>query len=208
MTDTELCARATISWLAAFLSTLSAISQLAILTTCPRNQHPNTVYPVNFSLPQLARLYCTSVSLLSTWHVKLAAVRVICVIGVTLLPVSQVSYTPRNSHTCQNCQTPYISQVTTLLQSHCKLGLTATLVREDTRITDLNFLIGPKLYDADWLDLSRAGYIANVQCAEVWCPMTRAYYKYGGQWGGTLVQMLLCVVDDVSVVYCKLHRSC
>ena len=81
---------------------------------------------------------------------------------------------------CAQSTTPttsYTPQVTTLLQSHCKLGLTATLVREDTRITDLNFLIGPKLYDADWLDLARAGYIANVQCAEVWCPMTRAYYK-------------------------------
>ncbi len=46
-------------------------------------------------------------------------------------------------------------------------------MREDDRITDLNFLIGPKLYEANWLDLTRAGHIANVQCAEVWCPMTK-----------------------------------
>ena len=39
------------------------------------------------------------------------------------------------------------------VKSHCKLGLTATLVREDGKIKDLNFLIGPKLYDANWLDL-------------------------------------------------------
>ena len=32
-------------------------------------------------------------------------------------------------------------------------GLTATLVREDEKIDDLNFLIGPKLYEANWLDL-------------------------------------------------------
>ena len=38
-------------------------------------------------------------------------------------------------------------------KSHCKLGLTATLVREDQKISDLNFLIGPKLYEANWLDL-------------------------------------------------------
>ena len=38
-------------------------------------------------------------------------------------------------------------------KAHCKLGLTATLVREDERIKDLNFLIGPKLYEANWLDL-------------------------------------------------------
>jgi len=43
--------------------------------------------------------------------------------------------------------------VTTRIKSHCKLGLTATLVREDDRITELNFLIGPKLYEANWQDL-------------------------------------------------------
>nr|XP_043639888.1 general transcription and DNA repair factor IIH helicase subunit XPB1-like [Erigeron canadensis] len=61
-------------------------------------------------------------------------------------------------------------------KSHCKLGLTATLVREDEKITDLNFLIGPKLYEANWLDLVKRGFIANVQCAEVWCPMTKEFY--------------------------------
>jgi len=65
-------------------------------------------------------------------------------------------------------------QVIGIVKAHCKLGLTATLVREDERIADLNFLIGPKLYEANWLDLTRAGHIANVQCAEVWCPMTKA----------------------------------
>jgi superfamily II DNA or RNA helicase len=40
-------------------------------------------------------------------------------------------------------------------------------VREDNLISDLNFLIGPKLYEANWGDLARAGHIANVQCAEV-----------------------------------------
>ena len=34
-----------------------------------------------------------------------------------------------------------------IIKSHCKLGLTATLVREDSRINDLHFLIGPKLYE-------------------------------------------------------------
>ncbi|KAM5554268.1 general transcription and DNA repair factor IIH helicase subunit XPB1-like [Rosa sericea] len=63
-----------------------------------------------------------------------------------------------------------------LTKSHCKLGLTATLVREDEKITDLNFLIGPKLYEANWLDLVKGGFIANVQCAEVWCPMTKEFF--------------------------------
>lgn len=64
-----------------------------------------------------------------------------------------------------------------IVKAHCKLGLTATLVREDQLITDLNFLIGPKLYEANWLDLTRAGHIANVQCAEVWCPMTAEFMR-------------------------------
>ncbi|KAG0461682.1 hypothetical protein HPP92_021979 [Vanilla planifolia] len=67
-------------------------------------------------------------------------------------------------------------KVISITKSHCKLGLTATLVREDELITDLNFLIGPKLYEANWLDLVKGGFIANVQCAEVWCPMTKEFF--------------------------------
>lgn len=58
-----------------------------------------------------------------------------------------------------------------------KLGLTATLVREDDKIEDLNFLIGPKLYEADWQDLSAQGHIARVECLEVWCKMTGEFYR-------------------------------
>ena len=68
-------------------------------------------------------------------------------------------------------------KVLTVIHAHCKLGLTATLVREDERIGDLNFLIGPKLYEANWMDLRKGGYIANVQCVEVWCPMTPEFYR-------------------------------
>ncbi|XP_003381698.1 DNA excision repair protein haywire [Trichinella spiralis] len=69
-------------------------------------------------------------------------------------------------------------RVLTIVHSHCKLGLTATLVREDDKITDLNFLIGPKLYEANWMELQKQGYIAHVQCAEVWCPVTAEFYDY------------------------------
>lgn len=34
-----------------------------------------------------------------------------------------------------------------MVKAHCKLGLTATLVREDERTADLNYLVGPKLYE-------------------------------------------------------------
>ncbi|KAL5511049.1 SSL2 [Sanghuangporus vaninii] len=68
-------------------------------------------------------------------------------------------------------------RVVTAIKAHAKLGLTATLVREDDKITDLNYMIGPKLYEANWMDLAAKGHIANVQCAEVWCPMTPEFYR-------------------------------
>ncbi|KAL1920170.1 uncharacterized protein VTP21DRAFT_1316 [Calcarisporiella thermophila] len=68
-------------------------------------------------------------------------------------------------------------RVVSTIAAHAKLGLTATLLREDEKITDLNFLIGPKLYEANWMDLASRGHIANVQCAEVWCPMTPEFYS-------------------------------
>lgn len=67
-------------------------------------------------------------------------------------------------------------KVTYKVKAHSKLGLTATLLREDDKIQDLNFLIGPKLYEANWQELSEQGHIARVQCAEVWCPMTAEFY--------------------------------
>ncbi|KAK5736367.1 DNA repair helicase RAD25 [Elasticomyces elasticus] len=68
-------------------------------------------------------------------------------------------------------------RVTERIKTHSKLGLTATLLREDDKIKDLNFLIGPKLYEANWLQLSEEGHIARVQCAEVWCPMTIEFHS-------------------------------
>lgn len=62
-------------------------------------------------------------------------------------------------------------------KSRCKLGLTATLLREDDLIDDLFFLIGPKLYEANWLSLQKEGYLATVQCVEVRCPMTAEFYS-------------------------------
>lgn len=62
-------------------------------------------------------------------------------------------------------------------KAHCKLGLTATLVREDDLIEKLKFLIGPKLYEANWQDLANDNHIARVQCAEVWCEMTPRFYR-------------------------------
>ena len=67
-------------------------------------------------------------------------------------------------------------RVASKIKTHSKLGLTATLLREDDKISDLNFLIGPKLFEANWMELSKQGHIARVQCAEVWCPMPTEFY--------------------------------
>jgi superfamily II DNA or RNA helicase len=37
--------------------------------------------------------------------------------------------------------------------------------------------VGPKLYEANWQDLVKDGYIANVSCAEVRCKMTALFYR-------------------------------
>lgn len=68
-------------------------------------------------------------------------------------------------------------KVTENILTHSKLGLTATLLREDDKISDLNYLIGPKLYEANWMELADQGHIAKVQCAEVWCPMTTEFFQ-------------------------------
>ena len=39
------------------------------------------------------------------------------------------------------------------------------------------FSLTSQLYEANWLDLTRAGHIANVQCVEVWCPMTKEFHR-------------------------------
>ena len=62
-------------------------------------------------------------------------------------------------------------------KSHCKLGLTATLVREDEGITKLHFLIGPKHYEANWLDLQKEGFLARVKCTEIWSEMDAKFYE-------------------------------
>jgi DNA excision repair protein ERCC-3 len=53
------------------------------------------------------------------------------------------------------------------IQSRRRLGLTATLVREDGRADDVFSLIGPKRYDAPWRDVEAQGWIAPAVCTEV-----------------------------------------
>jgi DNA excision repair protein ERCC-3 len=60
-----------------------------------------------------------------------------------------------------------IFRMTADLQARRRLGLTATLVREDGREGDVFSLIGPKRFDAPWKDIESQGYIAPADCVEV-----------------------------------------
>ena len=60
-----------------------------------------------------------------------------------------------------------IFRMTADLQARRRLGLTATLVREDGREDDVFTLIGPKRYDAPWREIENQGYIAPADCVEV-----------------------------------------
>src|SRR4051812_25782137 len=60
-----------------------------------------------------------------------------------------------------------VFRVTAQIQARRRLGLTATLVREDGREGDVFSLIGPKKYDVPWRELETRGWIAEATCTEV-----------------------------------------
>jgi DNA excision repair protein ERCC-3 len=60
-----------------------------------------------------------------------------------------------------------VFKLTAELQARRRLGLTATLVREDGREGDVFSLIGPKRFDAPWKEIEEQGYIAPAACFEV-----------------------------------------
>ncbi|MBB6022695.1 DNA excision repair protein ERCC-3 [Paenibacillus sp. JGP012] len=65
-----------------------------------------------------------------------------------------------------------VFRATADIQATRRLGLTATLVREDGCEQDVFSLIGPKLYDMPWKELEQEGWIAEVKCQEVRVPLS------------------------------------
>lgn len=63
-----------------------------------------------------------------------------------------------------------IFRITAELQARRRLGLTATLIREDGKEGDVFALIGPKRYDVPWRELEGRGYIAAAECTEIRIP--------------------------------------
>lgn len=64
-----------------------------------------------------------------------------------------------------------VFRATADIQATRRLGLTATLVREDGCEQDVFSLIGPKLYDMPWKELEQQGWIADVKCQEIRVPL-------------------------------------
>jgi len=64
-----------------------------------------------------------------------------------------------------------VFRITAEIQARRRLGLTATLVREDGQEEDVFSLIGPKKYDVPWRDLERQGWIAPAVCCEIRLPL-------------------------------------
>jgi DNA excision repair protein ERCC-3 len=67
-----------------------------------------------------------------------------------------------------------VFRITAQLQARRRLGLTATLIREDGREGDVFSLIGPKRYDVPWRELEGQGFIAAADCTEIRIPQTEA----------------------------------
>ena len=67
-----------------------------------------------------------------------------------------------------------VFRATAGIQARRRLGLTATLVREDGRQDEVFSLIGPKRYELPWKQLERRGYLAVARCSEVRVPLGEA----------------------------------
>ncbi len=66
-----------------------------------------------------------------------------------------------------------VFQVTAGLQARRRLGLTATLVREDGKEEDVFSLIGPKKVDVPWKEMEQQGWIAKARCCEIRIPLPK-----------------------------------
>ena len=77
-----------------------------------------------------------------------------------------------------------VFRATAEIQARRRLGLTATLVREDGLEGDVFSLVGPKKYDVPWKDLEKQGWIATAECHEIRVPLDeedRMQYAVMGQ---------------------------
>lgn len=97
------------------------------------------------------------------------------------------------------------------IKAKVRLGLTATMLREDEKIGDLETLVGPTLYHAKWKELADKGYIAKVICTQVESDMNpyiqRAHdgvQTQGGLLGhGHHLKSLLAILSPTKMQICQ-----
>ncbi|WP_433801714.1 DNA repair helicase XPB [Actinomycetospora sp. CA-084318] len=100
-----------------------------------------------------------------------------------------------------------VFRMTSDLQSRRRLGLTATLVREDNREGDVFSLIGPKRYDAPWKDIESQGWVAPADCVEVRVTMTEnERIVYATSEADERYRMCACARTKIPVVRSILER--
>ncbi len=102
-----------------------------------------------------------------------------------------------------------VFRMTAEIQSKRRLGLTATLVREDGRADDVFSLIGPKRYDAPWRSLEAQGWIAPAACEEVRVAMTpdeRMAYAVAEPEDRYRVAATLPRKRDLTLALCRRHE--
>ena len=103
-----------------------------------------------------------------------------------------------------------VFRATAEIQSRRRLGLTATLVREDGLEEDVFSLVGPKRYDVPWRELEKQGWIATADCTEVRVELpgeTRMPYALAGQRDQYRIAAENPVKMDVLEALLKLHEN-
>ncbi|CEI93231.1 Putative Dna helicase [Rhizopus microsporus] len=103
------------------------------------------------------------------------------------------------------------SKAISKIKTKVRLGLTATMLREDEKIGDLDTLVGPTLYHAKWKELADKGYIAKVICTQVESdmnPITQSAYD-SVQMGNNLLgqahhlKSLLAILNPKKMQICQ-----
>ena len=103
-----------------------------------------------------------------------------------------------------------VFRATASLQARRRLGLTATLVREDAREEEVFSLIGPKKYDVPWKVLEKQGWIARAICSEIRVPLPdeeRYRYAVADKRSKFRIASTNPVKDSICEVLVKKHRG-
>jgi DNA excision repair protein ERCC-3 len=103
-----------------------------------------------------------------------------------------------------------VFRATAELQARRRIGLTATLVREDAREDDVFSLIGPKKYDVPWKVLEKQGWIAQAICTEIRVPLSsedRYRYAISDKRGKFKVASTNPIKDSICEALIKRHKD-